>query len=575
MRSPNGVGKSAIALLAYLICAARGLPAVYISRAASWVTAAREQGGGDAFLLDTFWRQNADLIIETPVLRRIFAAALQDAAAPFTAGVMTALRAAVRTPALPGCAVIMDDVQHITQAVQGALVEQPTRERQTAGDYFATNWCDWTNSNSVFQRMSVASAHAERDTKLPDGDAHRLRFIEPLDPADRAALQAAVESPAYVHDPLARERVVYIGGSILRKLITAAQLLPRGRKPSKLDLQLQWQTMWESMVRDCNSWLASLPVAARTVAARTVMDLVTGKVLWGSVTTLYDTGIVYRTAGSPNVRPVSTVAAAVILRVTASYESATRKPLSSISDGLERGFELKRQVLARLDGFAYRHGVPAKLLNGSLAPVLDLNCAYSLPFTHLSEVVEREVPILYRPTSSTYSCDAIRMPAANDRSGSVCFIECSTTDPVLPERVDKVNKWFAPVGMVTQLLARSGRKGTAVLFYDAPLPTRSLMAAAKALSAGSVPPAPAPRPTGAGGLGAGAALVAGAVSGPAPSASSVGAAPPPCAIVSKGASESGRESQRGASAAVLPTPVVCVVCVVDAPSLSEPLTLLL
>jgi len=303
--------------------------------------------------------------------------------------------------------------------------------------------------------------------------------------------------------------------------------------------------------------------------------LVTGKVLWGGVTTLYDTGIVYRSAGSPNVRPVSTVAAAVILRVTASHESATRKPLSSIPDGRERGFELERQVLARLDGFAYRHGVPAKLLDGSPAPVLDLRCAYSLPFTHLSEVVEREVPILYRPTSGVYPCDAIRMPAADDRSGSVCFIECSTTDPVLQKRVSKVNKWFAPDGVVTELLARSGRKGTVVLFYDAPLPSRSLSAGAKALSAGSVPPESAPRPTEAVGLGAGVALVAAAVSGFVPPASSGGAAPPPSAVASKAVSGGGRGSQRGASAAVLPSPVVDVVCVVDAPSLSEPLTLLL
>jgi hypothetical protein len=224
-------------LLLYLTCAARGLPAVYISRATSWVSAACEPGGGNAHLLDAFWCQNADVFIERPGLRSVFAAVLRGDTAPFTAGVMESLREAVGTPALPGCAVIVDDVQYITAAVQGALVPQPIRERQTAGHYFTTNRHGWARSNGVFRRMSVASAHAEHDAKLPPDEARRLRIIESLDPMHRAAQQGAAAPAAAREGPCGTRE--YLGGNILRRIVTGAQLLPRGRKSNQADLDPQ------------------------------------------------------------------------------------------------------------------------------------------------------------------------------------------------------------------------------------------------------------------------------------------------------------------------------------------------
>ena len=476
LSGPNGVGKSAIALLAYLLCAARGLPAVYIARTESWVDAARSVGGGHAYFLDAFWRQNADLIIEQPALRSIFAVALQDGTAPYSHNDVKALRAAVRSGAVPGLAVIMDEVQHITKAVQGIRVDdsEPTKARQTASDYFTTNWYDWTNDNAVFQRMSVASAHAHRDTKLPDGEAHRLRFIEPLGPADRAVLQETPQSPAYVHDPAARERAVYVGGNVLRKLITAARLLPHGRVPTKRELSRLWTTMWDDMLADSVSWLQSVPKSERTLIARTAMDVVTGKAAWSRAKQLYDAGVVFRTAESERVQPVSTVACAVILRVMASHALESATPLSSISNGSERGYELERQFLGRVDGFNYDNGVPTKLLDGSPAPAVDLRCGYALPFARVADLVARDVPVLYRPTTRIFACDGILMPAATDVEGKIWLIECSTSDPLDSARVRKVHNWFRPSGIVAQMRAlHPGLTACVVLAYDGLLPDRT------------------------------------------------------------------------------------------------------
>jgi hypothetical protein len=92
LSGPSGVGKSATLFLAYLLCAARGMPVVYLPSVQPWVAAARESDSGDTFLLERFFKQNADLIISDPALRNIFRAALLGLNNPFTSGVMKELQ---------------------------------------------------------------------------------------------------------------------------------------------------------------------------------------------------------------------------------------------------------------------------------------------------------------------------------------------------------------------------------------------------------------------------------------------------------------------------------------------------
>lgn len=491
LSGPNGVGKSAILLLVHLLCTAQRLPAAYIPRSARLVNEARKQEGGDAYILEVFWQQNADLIVENAALRRVFISALQGVERPFTSHVMTQLRKAVGTPGLPGLAIIMDDVEHITHAVRAARASQPTMELLEAGCYLAVNWHDWTNGNASFQRMSAANAG---NTHMPDGENHRLRFIEPLDPHDRDALQTDQASPAYVHDAAARKHVVRIAGNVLRKLVQCAELLPRHGKPTKAELQTLWKTMWNRMQANCSAWLASLSEVERSSAAIIfeVMALLRGNVTWYSAKILYDTGIVFRSATSPYVKPVSAAASAVLLRAAFAHNLATRVRTSSITNGCQRGLELERQVLARLDGFTSTNGVPCKLLDGTPTDAVDMLSSYSLPFSDLKEVVEQDVPVLFCPTDGAYPCDAILMPAAGS-GGVVYVIECSSTDPAVAKRIKKVGDYFAPGGVVEELQAR-GYQVVVVLFHDRNLPVRrSLTEDAIAICAGKAPPSPPPQ----------------------------------------------------------------------------------
>lgn len=195
LSGPEGVGKSAIGLLSYLVCAARGFPVVYIPSPETWIAAARTPDGGCAYLLERFWLQNADLVLQSPALRSIFVAVLLDEPLSFTPSVFDTLRNAVGTSQLRSLGVIFDEVQHIVSIVAArASPSAPPSDRE-AGGYFQFNWRSWANYNLAFQRMDIGNEKTERN--LADGERRRLRLVDPIDPEDNDALARAC-SPAFV-----------------------------------------------------------------------------------------------------------------------------------------------------------------------------------------------------------------------------------------------------------------------------------------------------------------------------------------------------------------------------------------
>ncbi len=199
-------------------------------------------------------------------------------------------------------------------------------------------------------------------------------------------------------------------------------------------------------------------------------------------------------------------------------------------------------------------------------------------------MVTRDVPVLYRPTSGSYACDGVLMPAATDGDkGKILLIECSTREPLHRKRVRKVHNWFRPNGIVAQMRAlHPGLTACVVLAYDGLLPDRTttvLPSSDKviALSKGEAPAASA---------GADADLdaddddddaVAAASSSSTSSVSRKDAAHGAAAQASKSTAPSGGRGRPKkllpASTAALPR-LGDVVRVVDAPSLTTPLRLL-
>ncbi len=479
LSGPNGVGKSGIGLLSYLLSVHLGELVAYIPRSHDWVKAA-ERGNGDAFLLETFWRQNADVIAASEALRPPFQAAMEDRAEPFTEAAMEALRKVVAAPGGPGAGIITDEVQAITMAVEkgvGAL----TVPRQLAADYFLSRWHDWNNEQGVFARMSIASSHGARELKLPDSEERRLRFVQPLPPALIAVLQTQKSSPAYIADEQLRAHVSFIAGGVLRRLVVGADVA-RGKHDSKNLRDLIWHDLWFPMAENCSRWLAAFPAggADRAAAIDNALNLVRGELTWGRAKPLYDDGLVARTELSARVVPVSPVAAAVILQTVAAEVRGQRVSLSSKRAGAERGYELERQLRAAINPCATI--VPANRLDGTPASSLQLRASYALPFKALHEVVLRDEPVAYVPLNPNFACDAVMMPAADDAASPIILLEPSATDPLDSDRVKKVRKWFEPEGVVTTLrVAHPKRQVVCALVWDQALSSRKLPDSAAAL----------------------------------------------------------------------------------------------
>lgn len=279
LSGPCGVGQSAVGLEAHLVCVARGLLVAYLMSAAGWVTAARA-GRGDEYLLKKFWEQNADLIAASEPLREVFEGPLRDDEVGFSEATMTKLREGIKAGRLPAAGVIIDVAHHVTLAVAAGDKPVAHSGSRVASAYFKKFWPDWTADAAVFACMSIASSYGVRDFRLPSGEQHRLRILEPLPASIVKTLQESEASPAYVADATVRAHVAYIAGGILRGLVRGASVArEKDGESSAVVRKAVRRALVSAMLDTCDRWLDAMPKgsAEREAAVGDMLRLVRGE----------------------------------------------------------------------------------------------------------------------------------------------------------------------------------------------------------------------------------------------------------------------------------------------------------
>jgi hypothetical protein len=167
---------------------------------------------------------------------------------------------------------------------------------------------------------------------------------------------------------------------------------------------------------------------------------VRGQVDCRAVKGLYDEGLVARFDRSESVRPVSAVAASVLLEVFACAERDDGRPRLSTFTGAERGYQLEGQIIKAL-GIS-RLALSASLLDGSSTAKVDILNDVAVTFATEEELIAHPTAtILYIPIADQYPCDVVSIPS--DTSLPIKLFEISVTDPRDPKRVEKCLKWFA------------------------------------------------------------------------------------------------------------------------------------
>lgn len=443
LSGPNGVGKSAIGLQAFMTCFAQRLPVVYIPSAHAWVDAALV-GQGDTFFFNALLRQNADLIAADPLLCVVLDPALRDE--PLTGELMAALKAnMIPRPGLP-IGVIVDEVQAISKVL--AMAGTPTALHFGAALAYFQQWQNWGTQTNAFVRLDIANSHGARELTIGSGDEHRLRIVKPWSASLAAAATTNPASPVAflpAHE-VARKRIVNVGGGMPRSWFRGKQLLLQKVAVLQFDSALTTveAELTSAMRECCVRWFASLDGEGKLEAANDMLPLVRGQLLWDRAKGLYDDGLVARCGEDAFVTPVSSIAATVILQQLARHRRAHGfKPLSTKQGSTERGLELEAQVKTCLIT-ERRWSLAATLLDGTLAPNVHARVDNVVPFNSIEELVGHpDLGTLYVPNSERYACDAITVPAErSDQSEPIVVWEASITDPRDPSRVTKCLKWF-------------------------------------------------------------------------------------------------------------------------------------
>jgi len=329
-----------------------------------------------------------DLIVAQPALRAALAPALLlgpdevgQMEVRLAGSIMDSVRSVLENPSIK-VGIIVDEVQAITFAIRDGMADKALEVERIAASYFQ-DWHNWDNRNRVFVRMDIASSHGARELTLPSGEDHRLRIVTPWAADLVAAATTEAGSPcAFIkaHDA-ARQRIVFTAGGIPRSLFRGKKLLeealptydtlPPSSKTRAVS-KLLWATnsvvhsLKLAMTENCARWFQSLTAVDKASASRDMLPLVRGELTWDRVKSLCDDGLVARDQATSTARPVSAVAASVIMAELAGhYNDHVRKPLRTVEAGAQRGYELEMQVIARLASDGHK-SLPAKTLKGSL-----------------------------------------------------------------------------------------------------------------------------------------------------------------------------------------------------------------
>jgi hypothetical protein len=398
---------------------------------------------------------------------------------------MDKLRSILHNRPGPSVAIIVDNMNLIFKYASD-FKRIPVRYHESI-QYFATNWLNWKSQNSCFVRMDFGTAETYREFELSADDQTRLRFLRPW---SRGVARAAIShplSPIHVNRSLAHDRIHYICGGLIGKLLQCGKYLPAGPViPQTLD-QMEHK-MTESMFclggfsGHCYYWLHKLKTEdERTQIARDVIaKLMQGTALFRDTKGAYDASLVTLDDFNKFVRPTSALAGSIMHQHMSKILKTKRVSFLNISEH----DELSTQMHACLDqcrGFLDIF-VTLKRLDGTpVQPNIRIETFQALSFHEPLNTKPADTrSILYVPDRPNYLCDAIIVPSRfldQDRVGyriyehdltwkqtkPVLVLEWSLLDPRDPVRMAKIKNWFVAGGLINSIKSVNPEREVTIL----------------------------------------------------------------------------------------------------------------
>lgn len=485
---PNGVGKSSILLLTFLVCFIRGLPISYIPSAIIWSKIGSTQDKAHQFFMKAFYNLNADIIESDPGLYAIFEDQIKSL--PIDPDSYIRLSEAVGQKKVRMCGCLVDEIQALTKAADDVeIVTQsdgvPKLEKMKSSQaFFATDFTIWTNLFGSFASQLCASAYGLREFSLPSGESRRLRFIGPFSKKDSKLLLASPASPLCLCGPLLPfvDDVVDISGCMPRLLFELVTDMeerpPLNAMEAKVFLKTFEERMFFELVDVCDKKFVKFLKSQSLVseAMQALQRVLKGEEYFSpTLKNLYDHGLLHINASTNRYYPCSPIAASVMYKVYVDNVRSSFQSMESLGRA-EQGFEFERQILAslhknrftRLTCYQYRKPSLAESVTMELQPC---RIAY---FDSLSELVRhRFYSTLWLSRDASFTCDGVIVPSVEDDEkgrGDISVLEVSVSDPFKGDRIKKVRDIKSKVADVlqAQLEFISSRINT-IYFFDKPI----------------------------------------------------------------------------------------------------------
>jgi hypothetical protein len=478
LSGPDGSGKSAVGLLSFMACFARGLPCMYIPTGVHWSENARNVFESEKYLLRNFFQLNADLIEDDKRLHPFFSD--QMAGSPIESKHFRALVDAVRSGAAPMVGFIVDDAHKAAEAADAAPIRvsmgRIARNSLTGAvlvkKFLRSMFLSFDDVAGVFQSQLIFGSAGLKKLKLSDAEAKRLVFLQPFTKVDTKILVSAARGSPFSKMRLGEhaDEVLRVTAGHAGDLARVSDAFDPGRSPAEFRrnfARLEKASIEAKQVRSEHRWYETMPRSEQLRGLLGCLDAMQAQGAGYSQPSdyHYDYCNCYRNVSSGVVRVTNRLACSAIHSIFAKEyvyfappvlapDSESSVAASELVGGLTKERNLKLQVQARIHSPKWEKKIMGRSIdNYDDVKYLNFKADMAYYFESLDDVsINGLYGTLWIPsgaafqsppstdtgtggTADVWEYDGIILPAEDDVLSPAILYQCGLEAPWSPRRM--------------------------------------------------------------------------------------------------------------------------------------------
>lgn len=483
LSGPDGSGKSAIGLLSFMTCFARGLPCMYIPMGVHWSENARNVFESEKYLLRNYFQLNADLIEDDRRLHPFFSD--QMARSPIESKNFRALIDAVRSGVAPMAGFIVDDAHKVAEAADAAPIRvsmgRIARNSLTGAVLFKkflrNVFLSFEDVAGALQSQLIFGSAGLKKRKLSNTEAEKLVFLQPFTKVDTKILVSAARGSPFFKMRLGEhaDEIMRVTSGHAGDLARVSDAFDPGRSPAEFRrnfARLEKASIEVKQVRSEHRWYDAMP---RSEQMRGLLGCLDAMQAQGTSYSQpsdyhYDYCNCYRNLTSGTVKVVNRLACSAIHSIFAKEyvffappvlapDSVPSAAPNHLPGGLTKERNLKLQVQARIHAPKWEKKIMGRSMdNYEDVKYLNFKADMAYYFESLDDVSINSLygtlwipsgTVLGPPPSADvttgraagpWEYDGIILPAEDDVLSPAILYQCSLEAPWSPRRLASLTR---------------------------------------------------------------------------------------------------------------------------------------